>query len=223
MKKILCLCLTVLMLVCCFGFIGCEKEDDINYTAEKPILNFETEWIEEFDESENKTYKYWTYKGFELVGRFNYYKDFSEYYSTNLKDNKLYLFSHPNEDLRPMPPDEQGGYNYFKNKQTGEMIVFECYKYYDSSLGVIDCGEKAGCSTHILYFCIFIKPIESAKADLIFEFGKLTRANGSIEKYINVYSGEECFATCYFDNNVYISQEWYENYLKTNLVYGDEL
>ena len=37
MKKLLCLCLTVLMLVCCFGFVGCDKEEVENINTQIAI------------------------------------------------------------------------------------------------------------------------------------------------------------------------------------------
>ena len=101
MKKILCLCLTVLMLVCCFAFVGCEEKalDDINYTAEKPVLNYETERYENPDKEWDKTAPGWTLKGYEPIKWFDYYKDFSEYYVQNLKGNKLFLLNVSGESL----------------------------------------------------------------------------------------------------------------------------
>ncbi len=227
MKKFLCICLTLITFVCCFAFVGCEEKalDDINYTAEKPVLNYETERYENPDKEWDKTAPGWTLKGYEPIKWFDYYKDFSEYYVQNLKGNKLFLLNVSGESLSALPPYDRYGYAYFKNKQSNEIVVRELIDYYDEELGCADPDKKGylGWKPVSVYIEIFIKPHEKTDtSELTFEFGKL-EGDVVYDKYINVYSGEECFATCYFYNRVFVSQEWLENYFKTNLIYGDDL
>lgn len=216
MKKLLCLCLTVVMLVFCFGFVGCEKKDDINYTAERP-------WIDPVYATLDDEERTLTVNGCKLIKRCKSYIEFSEYYKEHLKGNRVYLLYRGNEVL-PLTPYDEGCFDFSGNTETGEFIVEESYDYYDGELGSKLGDGKDGWKAVSVHLDILIKPTgKLGISELTFEFGKKISHNGMPEKYINMYSGEECFATCYFNNYVYIPQEWYENYLKTNLIYGDDL
>jgi len=230
MKKLLCLCLTVLMLVCCFGFVGCDKEEveNINYTAERPIIDFVSDREYKDNETTGKTETILLFKDrqnssiYEQATDFNKFEDLSEYYSNNMKGENFYLMrcGYP---MYGFLLTSEHYFDFYKERDGEELLLAEHYAIYDEELGTKDYGDKATGIHITVSFVFFIKPIKKIESEFKFEFGKYTMANGIINKYINIFLDEKCFATCYFSNHVNIPQEWYENYLKTNLIYGDEL
>ncbi len=221
MKKFLCICLTLITFVCCFAFVGCEEKDDINYTAEKPVYQYDSE-VYDYGDGRDENVQL-TLKGCTPIKSFKFYKDFSKYYSDNLKGNKEYLLYRSNE-IQPLTPYDEGYFGFYRENETEDLILKEAFDYYDKELGTKPTGGEDGVKSVSVYFSIFIKSFEKIEtSEITLEFGKTVSKNGLPDKYINIYSGEECFATCYFHNKVYIPQEWYENYLKTNLIYGDDL
>lgn len=225
MKKILCLALVTLMIGCTFGVAGCEEkeeDDGIEYTAEKPILDFESVKLENEIAPNGGEEIYWTLKGYEPIRMNYYFEEFFNYYDEVLKGSKLH-FVERGYDM-PMYIDPKSEFfTFYRNNETGELLAKEIYYIYDEELGTESDLDVCTGRLITLSFTILIKPIEKSTSELCFEFGKRTLNNRTIEKYINIYFGEECFATCYFSNHVNIPQEWYENYLKENLIYGDDL
>lgn len=220
MKKFLCLCLTVSMIVCCFGFLGC-KNDGIEYTAKNPVFRYESE-VYEYGNGTGEQVRL-TLKGCTPVQNFKFYKDFSKYYVDNLKGSGMYLLSRDNE-IPPLNPYHAGDFGFYRENESNDLIIQESFDYYDKELGSKPNGGKDGVKAISVCFDVFIKSIKKIEiGEIVLEFGKLENKFYSYEKFINIYFGEECFATCYYDNHVTIPREWYENYFKTYLIYGDNL
>lgn len=220
MKKILCLCLTFLITVCCFNFVGCES-DGIEYIAKMPEIQYRSE-IYEYGNGTDESVQL-TLNGCAPISQFKFYNNFSKYYFENLKGSNSYLLYRSNEKSTLNPYDE-GNFGFYRERETGDLILQEAFDYYNKELGTKSDDGKDGVKSVSIYLNIFIKPIEKTDdSEIILEFGKLESSFYRCDKYINIYLGEKCFATCYYESKVTIRREWYENYLKTNLIYGDEL
>ncbi len=94
------------------------------------------------------------------------------------------------------------------------------FSLFDKELGVWAPQNKPSGVNISLEFCMFIIPTESkAENGFKLEFGKSKDKIYGYDKYLNVYNGEECFATCYFDRGVRsIKEEWFQNYFTNNLI-----
>ena len=227
MKKILCLALVTLMIGCTFGVAGCEADDGIEFTAEKPIYIYKYSPLENWEEIEEGEMRS-TINGCDPIKGFSFYKDFSEYYVENLKGNKAYLLYRSNE-IPPFTPDDKGTFGFYREKETGVLILEESYHLYDSELGTKPFDGTIPYQSVSVYLDIFIKAIDGIDLnELKLEFGKIDADKLEIpfygpDKYINIYTGEICFATCYYNNHVTVPREWFENFFKENLIYGDDL
>ena len=218
MKKLLCFGMVIATLLC-LALSGC-KSDHIDYAAQEPVFYFTHEaWKsrEELEEGEIG----WTINGCEPVANFNSYMEFSQYYLSNLNEEKTYLLYRDNE-IPPLTREDEGTFIFFREKGSGNLILNESYNYYDKSLGPKKSyGPYKPVSIHI---DIFIKAIDEFDLDsLVLVFGILKNPYYGRDKYINFYSGEQCFATCYYTALVKISREWYVNYFKTNFIFGNNL
>ena len=125
----------------------------------------------------------------------------------------------------PIIPHQYGYFGVFQKNDSAEILLEESFHYYNEELGSKPNTEDFDCWESVsVYFDLYIKSSEKAEInDFKFEFGKLEKPYRGSNKYINIYSGEVCFATCYYNNYVTISRAWFENYFKTNLIYGDDL
>ena len=222
MKKLLCLVI-FLATLCCFTFAGCEEEREyhpyldygINFTAEKPVFYFESVTREDLKDVKVERMR-WTFAGYEPLNYFKTYEKFSENYLKNLSGNKFYLLK-CEENNTIFTNTSQQYFIIYQKKDLSELMLVEEYSIVDEELG-------AGGDGTTVSFQILINPIEKTEEiEFTFEFGCKHRMDGQIFKYINIYAGEECFSTCYFNNRVSIPSEWFEDYLKTNLIYGDDL
>lgn len=218
MKKVLFCMLSALPFCVCFA--GCKSCDGIEYTASEPELLFEFEVY-----SENDNERLWTLKDYTPISNFKSYKDFSAFYNENMKGSNTYLLYR--EEPEATNPYNEGYFAFYRGNETNDLILEESFTYFDKELGTNPGGSKDDVKAISFSLEIFIKPIEKTSAsELKLEFGKLEKplkGLGEYEKYINLYFGEECFATCFYYNNVKVSFEWFENYFKTNLIYGDEI
>lgn len=222
MKKILWFGI-ILSTLCCFAFTGCKDYDDIEYTAPQPIFLYETVMLENYEELLQAGEMYWTVTGCEPLKNFKSYKDFSQYYAGNLKGSNAYLLYRDNE-VFPLTPYEEGSFSFYREKVSGKIILNESYKYYDSGLGSKPYEDKVPYDPVSLYIDIFIIAIDNVNLnELNFEFGKLENGFFDLHYYVNIYTGDECFATCFYDSYVKISREWFETYFKTHLISGDNL
>ena len=208
--------------LCCFVFSGCNK-DNIYYTAEKPVFQFKSVTLENYVQLIEDGEMYWTLEGCDPIKHFSFFKNFSEYYRENLTEDNAYLLYRDNENP-PLTPYDEGSFSFYREKESGKLIMNESYDYYDSALGTKPYKGKIPYNPVSLYLDIYIRAVDKADLNgLLLEFGKLENRFYSYDKYINIYIGEECFATCYYNNQVNIPREWFENYFKTNLIYTDDL
>ena len=220
MKKLLCFGIIVTTLGC-LALSGCNR-DKINYMAEKPVFRYTYEaWKnrEELEEGEMG----WTLNGCEPIANFGFYTEFSEYYTANLKEDETYLLYRDNE-TPPLTPYDEGQFAFYREKESGKLILNESYDYYDSELGTRPYKGKVPYYPYSLHMDVYIKAIGKTDLNgLELEFGKLKDRYFGYDKYLNVYAEGECFATCYFTNQVTVSGEWFENYFKKYLIYSDEI
>lgn len=105
-----------------------------------------------------------------------------------------------------------------------ELFVREAITITDMEYGTYgDCylnGEVLPGNTPSLIHLEFVsssQPRYDPNAALRLAFGKYPK-NGSISPlYINFYSGEDCFATCYYRERIPVNYEWLYRYFKKNL------
>lgn len=111
-------------------------------------------------------------------------------------------------------------YDVFHGTENDKIFALMSFRLYDNELGVWYPQKKPTGVNVSLDFSIYIVPTESnCNDDMVLEFGKSKNKIYGYNKYVNVYSGGKCFATCYFDRGVRsIEEEWFRNYFANNLV-----
>ena len=74
------------------------------------------------------------------------------------------------------------------------------------------------CSLRLSVFLSAIpEELADYKSSLLLKFGN----NGSLsECYINIYFGKTCIGTCYYESNAYVSENWFLNYFRNNLLFA---
>ena len=232
-KKILYCILALAMLVCCLSVVGCKDDKSrdqeegfkdfykqrfqgIDFTAERPIIDLSVTWRER--EWEYKLVEKYTYWGYEPITYIYSFNDTANYYLENLTGNKIYLLNSANMATNKHTSIDRW-FAFYQHQELPEVLLVENFSVYDED--IVEYSDR-GISVALN---IFIKPTERIEKDeLKFEYGIIKQLSGLVKLYINVYAGEESFATCYFDYCVTtITEEWFENYFKTNLIYGDDL
>ena len=216
LKKLIAILLTTLTAACiAVGFSGCKEEEDLyagyKFTAEAPIIEDKTskdpdlvEWFNDTDEYDRDYYDYYYQYRFD---------EYVQYYFANFAGSGMYLFDCVESDWPCV-----GGtpwFGFYKNG-TSDLIINVSYTIYKNELG--SDGDPDGRYTGLrrsVFIDILIKPISDyKKSKFNFEFGKTGN-----RKYINVYLGDEGFATCYFENYVPVQQEWWTNFITENLIW----
>lgn len=221
------------------GFSGC-KDDEISLppmTAEAPYYEYDSisdltlckrfsKYDKRFEEGISE----------EEYENYDAYNEFIDYYNGEFKNScldKFYL-------LNPGYPQE--GWGPYMNTRDFEIyteeikedeayvntLVSESIMLYDRKIGSpYDSnhyhGEPVldGASHWTIYMRIFLFPIANElDGEIRLEFGEYNSEKWRFDHYINLYIGETCLGTCYYDAAVEIPLSWYQNYFKTNLFYG---
>lgn len=215
MKKLTAVIITFVALFgVCFGAAGCNdaEKDTINYTATAPVIYYE------LDDSVKNEY---VYKGYEKLIFTEEQDEITQFYKENLSDSNLYLLNYGYE----LWDANFHYYNVYRGTGNNKLFARMNFSLFDKELGVWAPQNKPSGANISLEFCMFIIPTESkAENGFKLEFGKSKDKIYGYDKYLNVYNGEECFATCYFDRGVRsIKEEWFQNYFANNLVWGGDL
>ena len=215
MKKLTAVIITFVALFgVCFGTAGCNnaEKDTVNYTATAPTIYYE------LDDSVKNEY---VYKGYEKLIFTEEQDEITQFYKENLSDSNLYLLNYGYE----LWDANFHYYNVYRGTGNNKLFARMNFSLFDKELGVWAPQNKPSGVNISLEFCMFIIPTESkAENGFKLEFGKSEDKFYGYNKYVNVYNGEECFATCYFDRGVRsIEEEWFENYFANNLVWGGDL
>ncbi len=210
MKKLTAVIITFVALFgVCFGAAGCNdaEKDTINYTATAPVIYYE------LDDSVKNEY---VYKGYEKLIFTEEQDEITQFYKENLSDSNLYLLNYGYE----LWDANFHYYNVYRGTGNNKLFARMNFSLFDEELGVWAPQNKPSGVNISLEFCMFIIPTESkAENGFKLEFGKSKDKIYGYDKYLNVYNGEECFATCYFDRGVgSIEEEWFENYFTNNLI-----
>lgn len=210
MKKLTAVIITFVALFgVCFGAAGCNdaEKDTINYTATAPVIYYE------LDDSVKNEY---VYKGYEKLIFTEEQDEITQFYKENLSDSNLYLLNYGYE----LWDANFHFYDIYRGTDNNKIFAFMRFRLFDKELGVWAPQNKPSGVNISLEFCMFIIPTESkAENGFKLEFGKSKDKIYGYDKYLNVYNGEECFATCYFDRGVRsIKEEWFENYFTNNLI-----
>lgn len=210
MKKLTAVIITFVALFgVCFGAAGCNdaEKDTINYTATAPVIYYE------LDDSVKNEY---VYKGYEKLIFTEEQDEITQFYKENLSDSNLYLLNYGYE----LWDANFHYYNVYRGTGNNKLFARMNFSLFDKELGVWAPQNKPSGVNISLEFCMFIIPTESkAENGFKLEFGKSKDKIYGYDKYLNVYNGEECFATCYFDRGVRsIKEEWFENYFTNNLI-----
>lgn len=215
MKKFAAVIITFVALFgVCFGAAGCNdaEKDTVNYTATAPAIYYE------LDDSVKNEY---VYKGYEKLISTEEQAEITQFYKENLSDSNLYLLNYGYE----LCDANFHYYNVYRGTGNNKLFARMNFSLFDKELGVWAPQNKPSGVNISLEFCMFIIPTESkAENGFKLEFGKSKDKFYGYNKYVNVYNGEECFATCYFDRGVRsIKEEWFQNYFANNLVWGGDL
>ena len=215
MKKFAAVIITFVALFgVCFGAAGCNdaEKDTVNYTATAPAIYYE------LDDSVINEY---VYKGYEKLIYTEEQDEITQFYKENLSDSNLYLLNYGYE----LCDANFHYYNVYRGTGNNKLFARMNFSLFDKELGVLAPQNKPSGVNISLEFCMFIIPTESkAENGFKLEFGKSKDKFYGYNKYVNVYNGEECFATCYFDRGVRsIKEEWFQNYFANNLVWGGDL
>ncbi len=210
MKKLTAVIITFVALFgVCFGAAGCNdaEKDTINYTATAPVIYYE------LDDSVKNEY---VYKGYEKLIFTEEQDEITQFYKENLSDSNLYLLNYGYE----LWDANFHYYNVYRGTGNNKLFARMNFSLFDKELGVWAPQNKPSGVNISLEFCMFIIPTESkAENGFKLEFGKSKDKIYGYDKYLNVYNGEECFATCYFDRGVRsIKEEWFQNYFANNLI-----
>ncbi len=210
MKKLTAVIITFVALFgVCFGAAGCNdaEKDTINYTATAPVIYYE------LDDSVKNEY---VYKGYEKLIFTEEQDEITQFYKENLSDSNLYLLNYGYE----LWDANFHYYNVYRGTGNNKLFARMNFSLFDKELGVWAPQNKPSGVNISLEFCMFIIPTESkAENGFKLEFGKSKDKIYGYDKYLNVYNGEECFATCYFDRGVRsIKEEWFQNYFTNNLI-----
>lgn len=210
---------------------------EIAFTAEKPICVY--------DWDSAKQYK-------RLVShdaRYDFYKDYSAYYNDELKDKLDCSFYMVKTERRR---DGEGtafllqyglmsDYFYFyadsltKGKYVNPCIHITIKLHedefedlndpvYDDSLP--DSEKPFRNTSENITLMFTFAPVTNLEEDAKYrlEFGiDESKETDWYDKYFNLYKGETCIATCYYQlyfktMTEHLTYEWFENYLKENLV-----
>lgn len=142
---------------------------------------------------------------------------FTEYYRENYGNKNMFFLNYGVEPH--MSLSDPATYIAY---ECDELRFVEQFRVYDEELGsyIDPPGVASGIWCSFVSVCV-IKPLKAEYTgdEFYYEFGN--NHNGIYSKYANIYCGEECFATFYYDPCVPISQEWFENYLNKNLIWGN--
>ena len=215
MKKLVCVIIAFFAVSgVCIGAAGCNdaEKDTINYTATAPVIYYE------LDDSVKNEY---VYKGYEKLIFTEEQDEITQFYKENLSDSNLYLLNYGYE----LWDANFHYYNVYRGTGNNKLFARMNFSLFDKELGVWAPQNKPSGVNISLEFCMFIIPTESkVENGFKLEFGKSKDKIYGYDKYLNVYNGEECFATCYFDRGVRsIKEEWFQNYFANNLVWGGDL
>ena len=210
MKKLVCVIIAFFTVSgVCIGAAGCKnaENDALNYTATAPVIYYE------LDDSVKNEY---VYKGYEKLIFTEEQDEITQFYKENLSDSNLYLLNYGYE----LWDANFHYYNVYRGTGNNKLFARMNFSLFDKELGVWAPQNKPSGVNISLEFCMFIIPTESkAENGFKLEFGKSKDKIYGYDKYLNVYNGEECFATCYFDRGVRsIKEEWFQNYFANNLI-----
>lgn len=213
MKKLVCVIIAFFTVSgVCVGAAGCKnaENDALNYTATAPAVYYEA-----YKNNNNET----QYTGYELLFSTEEQDVFTNYYRDNLHGSNLYLLNYGFE----LWDANFHFYDIYRGTDNNKIFALMRFRLFDNELGVWAPQNKPSGLNISLDFSMYIMPTESNdKGDFVLEFGKSKDKIYGYDKYLNVYNGEECFATCYFDRGVRsIKEEWFRNYFANNLIWGD--
>ncbi len=210
MKKLVCVIIAFFTVSgVCFGAAGCKnaENDALNYTATAPAVYYKA-----YKNNNNET----QYTGYEKLIFTEEQDEITQFYKENLSDSNLYLLNYGYE----LWDANFHYYNVYRGTGNNKLFARMNFSLFDKELGVWAPQNKPSGVNISLEFCMFIIPTESkAENGFKLEFGKSKDKIYGYDKYLNVYNGEECFATCYFDRGVRsIKEEWFQNYFTNNLI-----
>ncbi len=161
------------------------------------------------------------------------YDEFVKYYKTEFKqvsDKDFYVLN-LGEPVDDPALDRQRYCNVYGQLNTDNelenLFLFEGVEIYDESVGgwLDNVDEiKPGYHNWTIYLSIVCVPVENELiGEFTLEFGRLKEKDGICDSFINIYCQSICIATCEYREGVDIPLSWYENFFKTNLIYGGNL
>jgi len=161
------------------------------------------------------------------------YDEFVKYYKSDFKqvtDKNFYVLN-LGEPIDYFEADQSRHCNIYgtlnNNCQLEDLYLMQGVEIYNENVGgwLDNVDEiKPGYHNWTIYLSIISVPVENELiGEFTLEFGRLNETDGICDSFINIYCQSVCIATCEYREGVGIPLSWYENYFKTNLIYGGNL
>ena len=223
MKKIFIVAMALIFTLPIFGCSKTEKikfdgEKEIVFTAAKPLIGTKRSSV--------------VHEELSCVdGSCDFYKEYSEYYKENFQDKIDGSFYMLKSERRI------GGFmwQYFNfyagdiidGKYTNPLIVLSIALYDDKFREAVPSdGHLATGLWDNINLSFRLAPVSNIVKGSKFrlEFGiDESKNKGWYDKYFNLYNGETCIATCYYqlkykETREPLTYKWFEDYLKENLI-----
>lgn len=200
---------------------ACEDEfeytfiDPIEYTATAPVVEFINVSFESYLTNDYNTVYTSDDPNAKLIT--DDLNELAKYYRENYDSGSMFFLKY---GIEPHPSLNKSA--HYIAYDSGELRFVETFRIYDKDLGCRP--DTPGIPSGIVYsfdsICI-IKPLVTkyTGGEFSYEFGN--NHDGYYIKYANVFYNDECFSTFYYNPDVPITQEWFENYLSENLIWSD--
>lgn len=163
------------------------------------------------------------FEGYDELDIKKSFRDFCEYCKENVKSEFGYYVLEPLWHCDDWIPTMHKSYTVYAEKVENGVILnpmlCEGLTMYSDVLGNGNYYGDAEVTLSSIRLLIFIVPFtEKHPYNMTLRFGDNNNSNTYFKKYINIYSGTDCIATCYYDTSAYVSQIWwgkyFDNYFK---------
>lgn len=220
MKKSLKLLSSIFLLLTIMPLSNCSSNDvDISYTAQSPFYSYSMIGDLQQIYSINNHAKEDGYDAFSV-----FQTEFKDTFAYESSEN-IFLLNPGDDEYGWIPHYRPKSFSvYTKNANDNSLsniVVIESMTIFDESLGAINSNNQiqdGGYEWSLKIVAIFgAIPSNDFNTEMIsLEFGN--NYNGDFTNYINLYLEQTCIGTCYYKENSTISNSWFENYFRKNLI-----
>lgn len=192
------------------------SDEKIEYTAKKPMY----EWSDINDYM--TLIAEFTNRGKE---NYNVFDDCLEYYRTEYKSTssyEFYLLKPGDNNVNWLPDCLVKEFHIYKGESGRTDTITEYIMLYDEKLQNLTANDDVpdGINNCNISLSIILCPVEKniEGNNFTLEFGD--NYSGNMSKYVNIFIGESCIATCYYKTEASVSFNWFLDYFKKNLIRG---